>query len=74
MDYYNIDFVTYCTGNLSRRLGLIAGEAYRRLKLSGIHITKDGTINDTNNAQTLSDVLGERVVTIKRDLYVIFAI
>lgn len=36
MDYYNIDFVTYCTGNLSRRLGLIAGEAYRRLKLSGI--------------------------------------
>lgn len=32
----NVDFVTYCIGNLSRRLGLEAREVYRRLKISGI--------------------------------------
>lgn len=32
----NIDFVTYCIGNLSRRLNLSAVEVYRRLKQSGI--------------------------------------
>lgn len=36
MNHDNIDFVTYCIGNLSRRLGLTAGEVYRRLKQSGI--------------------------------------
>lgn len=35
------------------------------------HIIKDGTINDTINAQTLSDVLGASVITVKRDLYVL---
>ena len=36
MNCNNIDFITYCIGNLSRRLGLTAGEVYRRLKQSGI--------------------------------------
>ena len=31
-----IDFVTYCIGNLARRLNLSAGEVYRKLKDSGI--------------------------------------
>lgn len=35
------------------------------------HIIKNGTINDTINAQTLSDALGASVITIKRDLYVL---
>ena len=36
MNFNNVDFVTYCIGNLLRRLGLSAGEVYRRLKKSGI--------------------------------------
>ena len=36
MSYDNIDFITYCIGNLSRRLNLSAVEVYRRLKQSGI--------------------------------------
>jgi len=36
MSFNNIDFVTYCIGNLSRRLGLSASEVYNRLKKSGI--------------------------------------
>ena len=38
MSCNNIDFVTYCIGNLSRRLNLSAVEVYRRLKQSGILI------------------------------------
>ena len=43
MNSDNIDFVTYCIGNLSRRLGLNARDVYQRLKTSGIltdYITK----------------------------------
>ena len=36
MSCNNIDFVTYCIGNLSRRLNMSAAEVYRRLKQSGI--------------------------------------
>ena len=36
MSCNNIDFVTFCIGNLSRRLNMSAGEVYRRLKQSGI--------------------------------------
>lgn len=36
MNNDNIDFVTYCIGNLSRRLGLNARDVYQRLKTSGI--------------------------------------
>lgn len=36
MSASNIDFVTYCVGNLSRRLGMNPAEVYRRLKQSGI--------------------------------------
>lgn len=36
MNHNNIDFVTYCIGNLSRRLGLSASEVYQKLKNSGI--------------------------------------
>ena len=36
MNYNIIDFVTYCIGNLSRRLNLSAVEVYRRLKQSDI--------------------------------------
>ena len=32
----DIDFMTYCIGNLSRRLNMSAAEVYRRLKQSGI--------------------------------------
>ncbi len=32
----NLDFVTYCIGNLSRRLGISAGDVYLKLKNSGI--------------------------------------
>ena len=31
-----VDFITYCIGNLSRRLGMITREIYQRLKTSGI--------------------------------------
>ena len=36
MNYDNVDFITSCIGNLSRRLNLSAAEVYRRLKQSGI--------------------------------------
>lgn len=36
MNCDNIDFITFCIGNLSRRLGMSAGEVYNRLKQSGI--------------------------------------
>lgn len=36
MNKDNIEFVTYCIGNLSRRLGLTAKDVYQRLKTSGI--------------------------------------
>ena len=36
MNRDNIDFVTYCIVNLSRRLGLNARDVYQRLKTSGI--------------------------------------
>ena len=36
MNSDNIDFITYCVGNLSRRLNMSASETYRRLKSSGI--------------------------------------
>lgn len=36
MNSDNIYFVTYCIGNLSRRLGLNARDVYQRLKTSGI--------------------------------------
>lgn len=36
MNSDNIDFVTYCIGNLSHRLGLNARDVYQRLKTSGI--------------------------------------
>ena len=36
MNTTNIDFATYCIGNLSRRLGIPSHEVYQRLKSSGI--------------------------------------
>ena len=36
MNYDNLDFITYCIGNLSRRLNLSPTEVYHRLKQSGI--------------------------------------
>lgn len=36
MNHNNIDFITYCIGNLSRRLGISASDVYRKLKESGI--------------------------------------
>lgn len=36
MDSDHVDFITYCIGSLSRRLGLSAREVYQRLKTSGI--------------------------------------
>ena len=36
MSRNNIDFVTYCIGNLARRLEMSASEVYRLLKQSGI--------------------------------------
>lgn len=36
MNRYNIDFVTYCIGNLARRLGLSQQDVYNRLNSSGI--------------------------------------
>ena len=36
MNYDNVDFITYCIGNLSLRLNLSVAEVYRRLKQSGI--------------------------------------
>ena len=36
MNIANLDFVTYCIGNLSRRLGISSYEVYQRLKSSGI--------------------------------------
>jgi len=36
MNSDNVDFITYCIGNLSRRLGLTARDVYQRLKSSGI--------------------------------------
>ena len=36
MNSNNIDFITYCIGNLARRLNMNATEVYRRLKQSDI--------------------------------------
>lgn len=36
MNKDTVDFITYCIGNLSRRLGLNAREVYHRLVDSGI--------------------------------------
>ena len=36
MNSINIDFVTYCIGNLSRRLGLSQRDVFEKLKQSGI--------------------------------------
>ena len=36
MDKDTVEFATYCSGNLSRRLGLNARDVYERLKTSGI--------------------------------------
>lgn len=36
MNSDTVDFITYCIGNLSRRLGLSARDVYQRLKSSGI--------------------------------------
>lgn len=36
MNTDNVDFITYCIGNLARRLGLSARDVYQRLKTSGI--------------------------------------
>ena len=36
MNNNNIDFITYCIGNLARRLNMSATEVYRRLKQSDI--------------------------------------
>lgn len=36
MNTANLDFATYCIGNLSRRLGLSPRDVYQRLKRSGI--------------------------------------
>lgn len=36
MNKITLDFVTYCIGNLSRRLGLTSLDVYERLKSSGI--------------------------------------
>ncbi len=36
MNTDTLDFVTYCIGNLSRRLGISGKEIYKRLKTSGI--------------------------------------
>lgn len=36
MDANSIDFVTYCIGNLARRLNLTQLDVYTRLKTSGI--------------------------------------
>ena len=36
MNAVNIDFINYCIGNLSRRLGLTPQDVYQRLKSSGI--------------------------------------
>lgn len=36
MNTDHVDFITYCIGNLSRRLGLSARDVYQRLKSSGI--------------------------------------
>lgn len=34
MNSDTVDFITYCIGNLSRRLGLSARDVYQRLKSS----------------------------------------
>ena len=39
MNAVNIDFITYCVGNLSRRLGLTAQDVYQRLKSSGRNLS-----------------------------------
>ena len=36
LNRFNIDFITYCIGNLARRLGLSQQDVYNRLKSSGI--------------------------------------
>ena len=44
---------------------------YEVIKSGTVNDTINDTINGTINAQTLSDVLGASVITIKRDLYVL---
>lgn len=62
MSCNNIDFVTYCIGNLSRRLNLSAAEVYRRLKQSGIltgYIVPSYDVLHTFNKEYLMEDLCE---------------
>lgn len=36
MQEYQLDFITYCVGNLSERLNMSASKVYKKLRSSGI--------------------------------------
>ena len=67
MQEYQLDFITYCVGNLSERLNMSASKVYKMLRSSGI---KDGyilpcyevlhTISKDNIMNDLIDILKKR--------------
>lgn len=62
MDKTSLDFVTYCIGNLSRRLGLTSLDVYQRLKSSGIlsdYIVASYDVLHTFSKEYLMDDLTE---------------
>ena len=62
MNTASIDFITYCIGNLSRRLGLTAQDVYQRLKSSGIlmgYIVPSYDVLHTFSKEYLMDDLTE---------------
>lgn len=64
MNKINLDFVTYCIGNLSRRLGLTSIDVYERLKNSGIltsYIVASYDVLHTFSKEYLMDDLTEQM-------------
>lgn len=62
MNKMSLDFVTYCIGNLSRRLGLTSLDVYERLKSSGIltdYIVASYDVLHTFSKEYLMDDLTE---------------
>lgn len=62
MNKTSLDFVTYCIGNLSRRLGLTSLDVYQRLKSSGIlsdYIVASYDVLHTFSKEYLMDDLTE---------------
>ena len=58
MNIDTVDFITYCIGNLSRKLNLCPKEVYHRLKSSGI-------LSGTSSQVTTSSIPSAKITLSK---------